>query len=350
MTPRRAPVLAAAFAGLVSLVPAADARAQAAPTPPLWTSDEPLAVRLTADFEALDGDRSESPDRPAIVSVVGPDGTPVAIGAEVHTRGAFRLDRSNCFFPPLRIDVDGSDARGTPFEGLDDLKLVSSCRPGRRQYDELVPLEYLAYRAYAALTDSGFRVRLLDVTFVDVSAARAPETRLAFVVEDDDALAERHGATVFELEGDQNLPARAFEPVSATLAAVFEYMIGNTDWSEVAGHNVTLLERGGTALAVPYDFDFSGLVDAPYATPDPVLGLRTVRDRRYRGHCVDPAVMAGVLARFRAAREGIVGLFAASNLLDGPTRERAASYLQEFFDDIETDERAERRFLRDCRA
>jgi hypothetical protein len=333
---------------LATLVCAAAVRAKEA-APPLWTSHEPLAVTLTADFAALDGVRSESPDRPAIVSVVGPGGTPVAIGADVRTRGAFRLDPSNCFFPPLRIDVDAGDARGTVLEGLDDLKLVSSCRPGRSPYDDVVPLEYLAYRVYAALTDLSFSVRPLQLTFVDVNGARARETRLGFVIEDDDALAERHGASVFELEGNQNLPARAFEPVAATTAAVFEYMIGNTDWSEVAGHNVTILERGGTALVVPYDFDFSGLVDAPYATPDPVLGLRTVRDRRYRGHCVDPAVTAGVLARFRAAQEGIVALFVASNLLDDGTRQRAVRYLQEFFDDIGTDERAERRFLRDCR-
>lgn len=346
---RRAAVTAAGAFALACAAPHG-VDGQAVDPPPLFASHEPLAVTLTADLVLLDGDRKASPDRPALLTVAAPDGSPVDIEAEVRTRGAFRLDPANCSFPPLRIDVVARSARGTVFDGQDDLKLVSSCRPGREAYDQLVAIEYLAYRAYALLTDRSFRVRMLDLTFVDVNDARPPEVRPAFVIEEDQALAERHGAVVFDLEEGRNLPASAFDPATTTMTAVFEYMIGNTDWSEVAGHNVEILDRGGIALAVPYDFDFSGLANAPYATPDPDFGLRSVEERYYRGWCASPLTTRQVLERFRATRGEVLALFDGSPALAPATRERTRRYLLAFYDDIETDERAERRFLRDCRS
>jgi hypothetical protein len=344
-------------AGLALLLaPAAALRADAlqaeappTPSPPLFASHQPLDVTLSADFARLRQDRQESPDRPATVVVTGPDGAAVRIRAELRTRGAFRLDPSHCSFPPLRLDVDGGDARSSVFDGQDNLKIVASCRPGRHAYDQLVLLEYLAYRAYAALTDVSFRVRLARITFHDEIAAEEPSTRVGFFIEEDEALGERIGATAFELPEGKNLPASAFEPSSAAMTAVFQYVIGNSDWSEVAAHNVQVFDRAGAAIAVPYDFDFSGLVDAPYASPAADLGLRSVRDRLYRGWCWNDLVVAGVLQRFRGAEEEIVALFAEAEGLDGAVRGRAVAYLREGFSDLRTDDWARRRFLRDCR-
>ncbi len=321
--------------------------AQSAPS--LFDTHEVLPLTLAADFGQLVRDRRASPDRPATLTLTGPTGGERRIPAELRTRGEFRLDPSNCAFPPLRLDVDADEARGSVFEGQQELKIVSSCRPGRASYDRLVALEYLAYRAYGVITDRSFRVRPIRMTLVDTGGARAEETRYAFLIEDDEALAARLGATVFDLEEGRNLPASAFDPTSTVMTAIFEYMIGNPDWSEVAGHNVEILDRGGTALAVPYDFDFSGLVDAPYATAPPEYGLDSVRERLYRGWCGSEMTTALVLGRFRETREQVLALFARSEELDEEARRRATRYLEGFYDAIDTDERARRRFLRDCR-
>jgi hypothetical protein len=317
--------------------------------PPLFRAHEPLVVTLTADISALLDDRRESPDRPATLTVVDADGARHDVGAEVRTRGEFRLDPANCAFPPLRIDVDRSDAVGTVFESQDDLKLVASCRPGLDAYEQLVRAEYLAYRMYQEVSEQAFRVRLLELTLVDASGENPPQTRGAFLIEEDDVLADRLGATIFDLEEGKNLPPDAFEPVAATTNAVFQYMIGNTDWSDIAGHNVEILERDGIAIVVPYDFDFSGLVDAPYSAPAPDLGLTDVRERRYRGWCANPVTTRAVLDRFRAAQARVLDLWASDGGLEDDARRRGARYLEAFFDAIETDERAQRRFLRDCR-
>lgn len=331
---------------MASLVSASSGMAQS----PLFSSHETLPVVLIADLSALRGDRSESPDRPGTL-VVAVDGERREIPVEIRTRGAFRLDPSNCSFPPLRIDVDEAEAAvGTPFEGQDDLKLVSSCRPERTSWEALVVKEYLAYRTVGAVTEESFRVRLLEASFIDTgTGAQEPETRLAFVVEDDDALARRLEATVFDLADGKNLPPEAFHPVSRMTNAVAQYMVANPDWSGVAGHNVEILERGGAALAVPYDFDFSGLVDAPYAVAPPEYQLASVRERYYRGWCENPFITSEVLGRFRDARPEVMALWSTDERLPDDVRSDATGFLEDFFDAVVTDERAHRRFLRDCR-
>ncbi len=318
---------------------------------PLFASLDLLPVILEADFTALEGDRHESPDRAGTLTVRVDDQTR-EIPVELRTRGAFRLDPANCSFPPLRLDVDqAADAVGTPFEGQDDLKLVSSCRPERRSWEALVLKEYLAYRSVGLVTAESFHVRLLEVVFIDLGdGGRAAEPRLAFLIEDEDALARRLGATPFDLAEGKNLPATAFHPVSRMTNAVAQYMVANPDWSGVAGHNVEILERDGAAFAIPYDFDFSGVVDAPYAAAPPEYRLRSVRERYYRGWCENPLVTGEVLGRFRDAREDVLTLWAGETRLPDDVRADAVRYLEEFFDAIATDERADRRFLRDCRS
>lgn len=347
-------LMACAFA--VGAPPTASAQPTSLTDAPLFARHDILPVTLAADLEALKDDRSESPDRPGTLTVVV-EGEAREIPVEVRTRGAFRLDPSNCSFPPLRIEVDGAAAAGTPFEGQDHLKFVSSCRPERTSWEDLVVKEYLAYRSIGLVTDESFRVRLLEVAFVQRPSGGGPSrgdsgpaTRLAFVIEADEALARRLGGTRFELTEGKNLPAGAFHPLSRMTNAVAQYMIANPDWSDVAGHNVEILERAGAALAIPYDFDFSGLVDAPYASAPPEYRLRSVRERYYRGWCESPFVTAEVLRRFRAARVDVVSLWSDARGLSAEARAQGIRFLEGFFDAIESDEGAERRFLRDCRA
>lgn len=345
-----AEVRSSLLAVLLMLVPSPATSQLADDPPPLFASTEPFRVTLRADLSALRDDRSASPDRPGVLVVDRGSGATVEIPVEVRTRGNFRRDPGNCSFPPLRIEVDGDEARGTVFEGQDDLKLVSSCRPERDSWEELVVEEYLAYRSLQAVSDATFRVRRLEIVFEDAAGDEETDERVGFVIEDDDALARRLDATVFDLQEGKNLPAQAFDPVSRMTNAVAQYMLGNPDWSDEAGHNVEILDRGGVALAVPYDFDFSGIVDAPYAVPPPQYRLDSVRERYYRGWCENPVTTRTVLARFRAARDSVLELWRTEPGLTDRSRRRALGYLEEFFDAIETGERAELRFLRDCRA
>ena len=339
------------FLTTMALAIAFPASAQQVEPAPLFATDEAIELTLTADFSQLDDDRRESPERPATVTVTHAGGEEVTIEAKLRTRGRFRLDKTNCTFPPLRLNLKKKQTKGTEFEGQDKLKIVAPCRPNRGSYEQLVLNEYLAYRSYSMITPTSFDVRLARITYVDESGDDDPFTRLAFFIEDDDALSARvgMGSEVFDIPEGKNLPHGIFEPVATQTMAIFQYMIGNTDWSDVAGHNVEVLGISGIALPVPYDFDFSGIVDAPYSTPDPSLGLKRVRDRMYRGWCSGNLDPEPILERFRAAEADIMALYRDFPYLEDGERNRSVRYLKAFFEDIATPERAGRQFLRHCR-
>lgn len=338
----------AMMAAAALLVGATSVASQEVGSTPLFASHEPIELTLAADFDALRGDRrGEPPERPAVVTLGSQEAT---FEVQLRTRGHFRREAANCSYPPLRINFRKKQVEGSVFEGQDKLKIVGSCRPNRDSFEQLVLQEYLAYRAYDMVSPTAFRVRLVRITYVDTSGDEEPFTRFAFLIEDDDALAERLGATVFHLPEGTNLPPTALDVTSALTMAVFQYMIGNTDWSDVAAHNVEILDLGGIALPVPYDFDFAGIVDAPYSTPDPTLNLRDVRERLYRGWCFGAVQNTMVLDRFRGAREEVLTMYRDFTYLDDSERNRALDYLEAFFDGIETDEKAQRRMFRDCRA
>ena len=64
-------------------------------------------------------------------------------------------------------------------------------------------------------------------------------------------------------------------------------MIGNTDWNLDKSHNIELIRpaSGGAPIPVPYDFDWSGLIAPPYARPNQMLGIGSVKQRLFRGFC-----------------------------------------------------------------
>lgn len=333
--------------------------APAAQEPPLFADDAPLDLTLAFDAEAVAGDRSEAPPwHPATLTAAGDPEAVLDVG--VRTRGYYRLHYLGCDVPPLRINIRTSAASGTVFAGQDKLKLVTHCHDGRAAYEQYALQEYLIYRAYALLTDVSFRTRLVRVTYRDVAGRRDDVTRYGFFIEDDDALAARLGGQIVEREG---VHPDATDRQQVALMSVFHYMVGNTDWTVSTLHNVRLVYRPEVAdrlvaagvfdgsasavAAVPYDFDWSGLIAAPYATPDPQLGLRSVRDRIYLGFCRTPDEWRPVLDRFRAAEADLAALFREAPFLDPETAERSVAYLAEFFDEIRT-ERGVARAFRDC--
>lgn len=326
----------------------ADATEGQPPPRELFVSEAPVRFALEADFALLDQDRSrESEERPGRVIVTGRDGSRTEIPVEVRTRGNFRLRPSICTLPPLRLDFPASEPFGTVFDGVDKLKLVTRCKD-QGQFEQNLLEEYLAYRIYNLITDVSFRVQRVEITYLDSSGQSRPTTRPAFLIEEDEALAARLGGEVVEVPG---LEPDMLDPGELGLMYIFQYMIGNTDWSTDSGHNVEFIRTPETIFAVPYDFDFSGLVDAPYAGPAPSVAdtIRSVRDRLYRGYCVEGMDQQAVLNRFREVRHDILTLVEDLAGMSYPSRLSARRYLEEFFDDLGYPHRVEQNILLACR-
>jgi hypothetical protein len=307
---------------------------------PIYGAEAPLAMTFTANFRRLRGDKGEKvPWRAATLAYAAPAGDTVVVPLRARTRGFWRL--KSCAFPPLRLDFAGKAVRNTALEHVDRPKLVSHCRNDDR-YDQYVLQELQLYRIYRLLTPFSHNARLLRVTYVDSASGKTETTRYALMVEEEQALARRVNGTVVK---EQGAGPDALQPRHAALFGVFQYLIGNTDWSIYALHNAELVRDSIFEIVpVPYDFDFAGAVNATYATVDPKLPIKNVRERIYRGYCVPPEDLAAVLALFRERREAIYALYRddVGKLLEPRVVEATLAYFDAFYRTLD-DPRATRR-------
>jgi hypothetical protein len=186
----------------------------------------------------------------------------------------------------------------------------------------------LAYRIYNALTSRSLRVRLVRMTYRDIAGRSEPLERYAFFTEHFESFARRHGATV---RSKKPFDPRSADAMEITTLDLFEYAIGNTDWSVVHGHNVLLVENAGLVTPVPFDFDFSGLVDAEYASVSPELSIRTVRQRVFRGLCNPGTDWDSAFAHFAARRADVLRLVDEVPGLQPRQGVRAVEYLEDAF-------------------
>lgn len=299
----------------------------------LFGDDDVLALTLAADLRAVLRDISDDrPYREASLSYLDSDSSEVTLGIRVKTRGFFRRLHLNCDVPPLRLNFKDSRAEHTLFAGQGILKLVTHCR-NSKAFEQQLLQEYLIYKAYNLLTPFSFRVRLARITYIDTRGKRKPITKDAFFIENDDRMAERHDGVLLET---QRIHAEATDRALITLLSVFQYMMGNTDWGVTSRHNIKVIytKSHPAPIAVPYDFDWAGLIDASYAKPAPQLNLRSVRERRFMGYCRTEEEFAAVFAQFNEKKEATYALFRDFQPLERKYAQRSIQYLEESYDII----------------
>jgi hypothetical protein len=330
-----------------------------AETAPLFASHEVLKITLEADFHTIrreDRSEEDSQERPAVMHWTNPDGTVETQDIQVETRGIFRLDKRNCEFPPLRINVKKGQVEGTLFEGQDKLKMVSPCKLGQEYWQQYVLAEYLVYRMFNLLSPMSFRVRLVSATFTDTSGEDDEFTKMGFLIEDDDALATRIGGWKVDWNREAQFHPQMLDKRQAIVVDLFQYLIGNTDWSGIQMHNVELIHQPPQMYAtVPYDFDFSGIIDTRYATPDPSLGIRSVRERLFRGMCPEEMNRTqedyeAVYQEFRDKKEEIYDLWRNLEGMEEDRIDRTLEYLDDFYEILNDPRQVQRRLMDQCRS
>lgn len=309
-------------------------RRRAAENRRLFQGSDPLRFTLTADFRTVNKERDPASTRrfPAVLRIVGDDGQDRSIPVKLRTRGHFRLMSRNCSFVPLRVEFPRPEVEGTAFEGVGSLKLGTHCE-GDEEYEQYTLREYLVYRIFNLLTPRSFRARLAKATHVDSISGKTLATRYAMFIESEGDVARRLEGRVVELP---RTLFRDLDRETLTLMMLFEYMIGNTDFSIFALHNVRLVQdQARTLYPIPYDFDLSGVVNARYAVPDRQLRIKTVLERLYRGPCRTMEDLRPFLATFRAKKADVMAAVDAVPDLDKTSRRKAREYLEDFYRTIE---------------
>lgn len=322
------------------------------PTRPLFTSDASLAVTLQAPWSELRKKTPQSLRHPALLSYTDAQGLSHRIDATVEKRGITRLRL--CRFPPLRLRFAPPAVAGTVFEGQSALKLVTHCSPGQH-WEQYYIQEMLAYRIYNLVTDHSFRARPLDITYQGLSGGKSDSPRFAFLIEDVDDMARRNGQ---KQSRQETFAPRAFDSVALSRFMLFQYLIGNTDWEVLSGpqkdeccHNVrvTQADSAGGMIAVPYDFDSAGMVDAEYAAPHESLPIRKVTQRIFRGFCRHNDALETVRREFLGHRQAIFDLLENESRLSTQRRRKVTRYFEDFYLTLESESRFARDISGKCR-
>ena len=310
----------------------------------LFDSEEILPIKLKGNIRELLNDRAtKSTYRSVSLSYFGKDNNEVIIPVEMKTRGHFRKIKGNCKYPPLQISFPADVSRLSPlFSGQKKLKLVMPCTG-----DDYVVREWLVYKIYNLVTPKSFRARLVRIELHDTKSRKQQGPFYGFLIEDEKKMAERNKASAVT----QKLRPQDTQPDAFLTMAVFQYLVGNTDWSVQYLQNIKLLKTDAFSrvITVPYDFDHAGIVNAPYAQPAEELLMKSVQERRYRGYCMtDMKVFEKPIALYNRLKNDIYNLYAKNNLLDEKYIKTVIRYLDEFYATINDPKAWQKDFAYPC--
>lgn len=314
----------------------------------LFDSEDLLEVTLRTDLKALKKDIGEEREyHPATLTYQNEAEETVSIDLKVKARGNSRRSKNMCNFPPIRLNFKSENTAETLFEGQNKVKLVAHCQDNEDTYNEYVVREHLVYKAYRLLTDKGFRVRLLKVTYVDTGNQGKEMTKYGFLIEDENFLATR-------LEGQmvkgKKIHAENSDREVVDRVSIFQYMIGNLDWSVRENHNMKICYISGSLpFCVPYDFDLTGIVHTEYALPPEMLPVNSVRDRLYRGYCRTAEEFGTAFDEFNTIKDNLYALYEGSELLSDAYKKSTLKYLDNFYETINNPKGIKKEFLKKCR-
>jgi hypothetical protein len=315
----------------------------------LFRTTDVVEATFTTDLRTLVKDRDSTKFVPhgALFTYKDTDGKMKSVPVTLQTRGHFRRQARNCDFPPLSMEFKKKDADNTLLQGNTKLKVAVNCRPNNNTYEQYVLQEYAVYRVYQRLSPLHFRTRLARIVFKDSLAKTADVTTWAFFIEDDKEVAKEFKTSTEKAKGalfDQ------LEPAQLATTMLFEYMVGNTDYSVSQQHNIALLRDSTASIirAVAYDFDWSGVVNPRYAFPDARLGIKKVTDRLYRGPCLTPAQWRPHLDRFTAAKPAIDSIYTSIPSLDPKLVKESIAWYGDFYRTIANPASMKRALIDPC--
>jgi len=293
----------------------------------LFDNEDILEITLRGSLKELLNKRADqTPYYPLSLLFNNGENNTQSIPVEVKTRGHSRKLLNNCSYPPLLLHFINSDQlKNSMFSEQNKLKLVMPCKG-----EEYIVNEWLVYKLYNLFTPLSFKARLVKVKIEDTQKPKNIPSFYGILLEEEKQIAKRNQLVAIT----RNSNPRNTDKETFLLMAVFQYMIGNTDWSVQYQQNIKLLAKDSASIpfTVPYDFDNSGIVSTPYGKPAEELELPSVKDRRYRGYCItDMMVFNKTIAKFNSLKKDIYQLYTGCSLLDSKSIIRTTKFLDQFY-------------------
>ena len=320
-----------------------------AETDPLFSTTSPLDIAFSISTKTIKNSKVDSVYFKEKMYYRNTAGITDSIKIGVKRRGNFRLEQ--CYFPPLWMKIDKKAGKNTLFEGNKKLKLVMPC-DSRSENNDLILREYICYKLYEAVTSYSFKSRLVNIDFTDEKGRKSKDYQLkGILIEDVDKTAKRCGG---KTAPDVRISGSALNDTCALRFDLFQLMIANTDWSKRSQHNSKLINHNSGYIPLPYDFDMSGVVDAPYSVVSQVgddkLPIESVRERYYRGYCTSNEITQLVRKEFLSKQEKLMAVpDELKGMLSNKEIEGIKTYLEKFFEILKYDKSFEAEIVSRCR-
>ena len=313
-----------------------------------FADDVPLDITLKYDITSFIRNKKEGEYIDALMEIHYDNNHTQTKNIRLKARGNFR--RGHCLFPPIYLNFKTDPIENKSLKGAKRIKLVTHCSTSKA-YEIYVLKEYLAYKLYNILTDKSFRVKLLNITYIDTGKKKKNYQQYGFLIEPIEILAERSKTTEVDptIIRKENVIEEDVDRV-----ALFQYMIANTDWRIKGGHNTkylkSLTEVTNQVISVPYDFDFSGFVGTNYSHPQSWSNVENVSDREYLGYCRDnDLAYLNNIRKFEEKKDEILETINSFSYLHERERKYLNNYIAGFFSRLERPENFIKTLKSECR-
>ena len=295
----------------------------------LFENDRLIEITLRFDITYFMENKPEDEYLDALLTWHFNDYDSINKVVRLRARGNYR--HRTCPFPPIRINLKKSDMGYADLQIIDNIKVVTHCRDNK-VYEDYMLKEYIMYKLYNIVTDTSFRVRLLKIKYIDTGSKGEYFSRYAFLLEPVDLLETRLNL----LEQEDIQPAlENIEDALADKLSLFQFMAGNLDWYLPTIHNLKIFSRPDTEnqelVVVPYDFDYSGFVNAEYSLPRDDLGLTNVRERAYIGPCRSEAEWRVLLDEFSEYHDQFIETIREFPYIDRENKKDLVEYVDSFY-------------------
>lgn len=295
-------------------------------------TNEAIELSLTTDINQLIETKKEEIYQPATFQFIDKEGMEQKYEIELRTRGKSR--RRICEIPPIKLKFKKEELLKAGFVKHNGFKLVLPCNKEKKS-KEYILKEFLGYKMFNELTNQSFRVQLLKIKLFDKKNSELFYEGFGFIIESYAELSKRLNGKKSEL---YNLQPEDCDLAHLSLVSLFQYMIGNTDWKIQLNHNIKTVEyeNDKKKTPIPYDFDYSGLVNAFYAKPNPNYPRQiSVRDRIFLGTYNTEASLTQAVEQLKAIKPKIESIYKDCNYSDSKTKKEIGQYLKSFFKEID---------------
>lgn len=313
----------------------------------LFSEEEPAIITLSFSLKEFMKKKNSDKYIDARLLYHISDTLDIEKNIRIKARGNRR--REICSFPPIWINLKKAKIDNIYLQDINKIKLVTHCVKNYRNFDYVI-LEYLIYKMYNIISPYSFRVRLARIKYVDTGRKNREFEEWGFLIEPEELMAERLDAYPLKLD---NISYKYTDRMETDIMCLFQYLIGNADYSIQARQNVKLLKMKDPdklrPIPVPYDFDYSGFVNAEYAIPGGNLGIEKVTERYFLGPCRSNECYSQRLDIYFDKKDEIYNLVNSSEHLHESSKRTAIKYLDEFFLQARNKNFIRYNFLTTCR-